>query len=346
MLWLDQRALRIAWTVFLFALVLLTVYQIERTLVIFLLALFLAHLLAPIVDRVHLWIPPVGSRAPAVLLVYLMVAGLFAALAIPIGTKIGEEAANLAKRLPSAISTDPLAGLPLPKWLESSRDEVDQVIHARLQQLSQNAIPMLTSAGEHVVVGLGSVFRIILIPILGYFLLKDGSKMLRALVASVPPGSRDLVSGILMDLHVLLLSYIRALLTLAIATFVAYSSMLALIGVPYPVLLAGIAAALEVIPVIGPLSGAVIVLLVAAFSGYGHLVWLLLFLILYRIFQDYVLSPMLMSAGVALHPLLVLIGVLAGEQLGGIPGMFFSVPVIAALRAIFSRLKAYNDEAL
>lgn len=344
MLWIDQRALRIAWTVFLFALVLLTIYKIESTLVIFLLAIFLAHLLAPVVERVHLWIPPLGSRAPAILLVYMVVIALLTALAIPIGSKIGEEAAALAKRLPRSISAEPLANVPLPHWLESSRDDLDQVIRDRLQELSQNAIPIFTSASEHVVVGLGTVFRIMLIPILGYFFLKDGIKMRRMLVHSVPPGSRDLLAGILMDLHVLLLSYIRALVTLAIATFVSYSSVLAIMGVPYPVLLAGIAALLEVIPVIGPFTGAAIILLVALFSGYSHLVWLLLFLILYRIFQDYVLSPLVMSAGVALHPLLVLLGVLAGEQLGGIPGMFFSVPVIAALRAIFSRLREHDEE--
>jgi predicted PurR-regulated permease PerM len=46
-----------------------------------------------------------------------------------------------------------------------------------------------------------------------------------------------------------------------------------------------------------------------------------------------------MGAGVELHPLLVLFGVLAGEQIAGIPGMFFSVPVIAVLRVIYVRLK-------
>ena len=79
-------------------------------------------------------------------------------------------------------------------------------------------------------------------------------------------------------------------------------------------------------------------LLVAGLSGYAHLLWILIFLIVYRLFQDYVLSPYLLSSGVAIHPLLVLFGVLAGEQVAGIPGMFFSVPVIAALRIIVIRM--------
>jgi len=77
---------------------------------------------------------------------------------------------------------------------------------------------------------------------------------------------------------------------------------------------------------------------VAAFSGYPHLLWVFVFLLVYRVFQDYVLNPQLMGSGVELHPVLVLFGVIAGEQLGGIPGMFFSVPLMAAIRVIMKRL--------
>ena len=98
------------------------------------------------------------------------------------------------------------------------------------------------------------------------------------------------------------------------------------------------------IPVIGPLTGAALILLVAAISGYPHVLWLVLILGVYRVFQDYVLNPFLMSAGVEVHPVLVLLGVLAGEQLAGIPGMFFSVPAIAALRVILDRVRKHNSE--
>jgi predicted PurR-regulated permease PerM len=83
----------------------------------------------------------------------------------------------------------------------------------------------------------------------------------------------------------------------------------------------------------------VIIVVVQAFSGYPHLLWVLIFIVIYRLFQDYVLSPYLMGSGVELHPLLVLFGVLAGEQIAGVPGMFFSVPVIATLRVVYVRIE-------
>ena len=104
-------------------------------------------------------------------------------------------------------------------------------------------------------------------------------------------------------------------------------------------LLAAIAAPLEFIPVIGPAVASLTIVVVSAISGFEHLVWVIAFLVLYRLFQDYVLSPYLMSEGVELHPLLVIFGVLAGERIGGVGGMFLSVPVLAIMRVIFLRLR-------
>jgi len=84
----------------------------------------------------------------------------------------------------------------------------------------------------------------------------------------------------------------------------------------------------------------VIIMIVCGIAGAGGLIWILCFWALYRVFQDYVLNPYLMSSGVELHPLLVLFGVLAGEKIGGIPGMFFSVPVLAIGRLALMHLRA------
>jgi predicted PurR-regulated permease PerM len=65
----------------------------------------------------------------------------------------------------------------------------------------------------------------------------------------------------------------------------------------------------------------------------------LLFWVLFRLAQDYVLSPYLMGKGVQLNPMLVLFGVLAGDQIAGVLGMFLSVPVLAILRVMFVRLR-------
>jgi predicted PurR-regulated permease PerM len=91
--------------------------------------------------------------------------------------------------------------------------------------------------------------------------------------------------------------------------------------------------------VVGPAAGGLIIVLVTGLSGYSHVLLYLLFWVVWRMVQDYVLSPYLMSKGVQLNPMLVLFGVLAGDQIAGVLGMFLSVPLLAILRVLFVRLR-------
>jgi predicted PurR-regulated permease PerM len=343
MLGIDRRVLSGAWTLFLFVLVLVGLYEISHTLVIFALALFLANLLSPVVELVQRAFPRGMSRPLALAVVYLALLGILSSAAIFVGSRIAEQATGLARRLPQAIEEDPFARLPLPGWLEPARAKVSQAIRDRMDTLDKDVLPMLSDAGRQVLTGVGSALSLILVPILSFFFLKDGLAMRGAIVELFSSDRQVVVNEILVDLQKLLAQYIRALVLLSIASFIATLGFLSVTGAPYALLLAGIAALLEFIPVVGPLTAGTVIVLVAAFSSYPHVLWLVAFLVVYRIFQDYVLNPYLMSAGVELHPVLVLFGVIAGEQLAGIPGMFFSVPLMAALRVVLTKMRRWDS---
>jgi predicted PurR-regulated permease PerM len=145
-------------------------------------------------------------------------------------------------------------------------------------------------------------------------------------------------NDLLADVNLLLAHYMRAILLLSLATFTSYSIFFTILGVPYSFLLAALAGTLEFIPMIGPFTAGVVILIVTAVSG-GPVLSALIFLLVYRVFQDYVLSPQLMGAGVELHPLFVLFGVFAGAEIAGIPGAFLSVPVLALMRIFYRRIR-------
>lgn len=339
MLGIDRRTLEIAWTLFLFALVIFLVYEIRRTLLLFALAVILAHLLAPVVRFVERLIPRRVPRVAATALVYVAAIAAIVAAMIPLGSRISTEAATLANRLPEVLNSDPISKLPVPQRFESFRPEVTQFVHDRLDELTARIGPMLSQAGTKIISGLGAVVGVILIPIIAFFFLKEGPAIQDAIVEMFPLQRRKLIEQIFSDLHELLSQYIRTLVLLSISAFTCYAVFLGATGAPYPVLLAGFAAILEFIPAVGPFVGALTIVTVTAFAGYPHVLMLVIFLVVYRIFQDYVLNPHLMSSGVNVHPMLVLFGVFAGEQIAGIPGMFFSVPVMAALRLVVLRLR-------
>lgn len=337
MLAIDAKAARATWTVFLIGLFIFLAYKARHTLLIFTLSLFFAYMLSPVVTFVSSLLPKRLSRNFTLAVVYLLFIGALVGAAVGIGSTIADQAATLAGRLPELVKNkDPLEQIPLPGWLDPLRARIVEGLRSQVDNLDKEAFPIIKQALGQVASKAGSILQFVLVPILAFFLLKDAATIREALIEWTTRG-RDsvMLDEILADVHVLLGHYIRALIILSFATFVVYTTFLEFTGAQYALLLGGIAALLECIPVVGPLTAAVIILIVQGITGYDHLLAIIVFLIVYRMFQDYVLSPYLMGSGVELHPLLVLFGVLAGEQIAGIPGMFFSVPVLAALRIVY-----------
>jgi len=339
MLGIDPRAARAAWTVFLIALVVATAYTIRVTLVVFMIALLFAYLLTPVVELVQRFIPKRVSPRLALVIVYVALVGVIVALSVTVGSRIVDEANNLATRLPDLLKNRTwINQIPLPEWLEPVRARLVQFLQTELDNGGQDVLPYVRSLGGQLISGAKYLVYVVLVPILAFFFLKDGRMMREHFVAGMAEGKHRLVMDeILEDINRLLGEYIRALVLLAVSSFICYSIFFGVTGAPYAVLLACIAAIGEFLPVVGPAAAGGIALVVTGLAGYDHLLAFAIFWIVFRMFQDYVVSPYLMGKGVELSPVLVLFGVLAGEQVAGITGMFFSVPVIATLRVLFVR---------
>jgi predicted PurR-regulated permease PerM len=345
MLGIDSRTLRVVWTVFLCVMVLAFIYTVRETLALFAVAIFMAYMLSPLVNLVERLMPK--RRLLALSLVYLLLVALFVTAGIGVASEIAAQAASLASRLPAMLANPQFGNLPLPQWVLPFKDHLIAAMQSEAKALSSSAVPLLQSAGGQILSGLSALVPLILVPVLSFLLLKDVHTIRVVLLGSVDDGrDRTLIAQILDDIHNLLSNYIRALVILSIASFTAWFVFLQIFGAPYQLLLAGLCGLLEFIPVIGPLSAGLIVLLVCGFSGTGGLLWIIVFFAAFRMFQDYVLNPFLLSSGVEISPLLVLFGVLAGDRIAGIPGMFFSVPAIAILKVLVTRLRLAHSRRL
>ena len=338
MLGIDAKAARAAWTVALVLIVLYAVYLIRSTLVVFSIALLFAYLLYPLVDFISRRFPA-RSRTPALAIAYAGVIGLIVLLTGAVGNRVAVEARSLRAKPPDVHAF--LAGFrvqhpalaPMVGVAEGLvRDNLNRV----LAEAPRLAVRVLSVSG--------SVIYVVLIPILSFFLLRDGRRIRDTLVEMLPL-SREAGVELLKDIHVLLLQYMRALLYLCGTTLVVFSVVLSAMGVPYGLLLAVIAFPLEFVPMVGPVAAAVTIIAVSALSGYAHVWWVIVFLGVFRILQDYVLSPHLMSEGVELHPLLVIFGVLAGGEIGGVTGIFLSIPVLALARLAYHRFSVSRSSA-
>jgi predicted PurR-regulated permease PerM len=341
---LDIRAARITWTVFLIALTVFLIYSIRTTLLVMLCAVFFAYLLLPLVQRVDRQLPARVPRTAAIALVFLLVFVCVGIAGAFLGSSIADEAARLGQQLPSLLNAENLSQrIPLPGFLEPQRARLVSFISGQLQAGTGQAVPFAQRFGIGLVHVASNMIYLVLVPILSFLLINEAANLKRESLSWLKGEQRVFWEGIADDINQLLAGYVRALTLLSVAAFVTYSVVLSLMGVPYALLLGGIAAMLEIIPVLGPLVAAALILVVSTFSGFEHLFWLLGFIAAYRIFQDYVLSPRLLSDRLEISALMVIFGLLAGDELGGIAGIFLSVPVLATLKIVLVRLRTNSS---
>ncbi|MBV8820426.1 MAG: AI-2E family transporter [Acidobacteriaceae bacterium] len=315
------------------------VWKCSEAITIFLIALFLAYMLHPLVKLVCNIAPPRFSRTAALAIVYLVVLVTVGLIGFWVGSQVVEQAGNLAQNFPNLVhKTNDLSNLPVPYWAEPYKLRFVNFVRDQIASSANRILPML----QHALGGLagiaGSLGFALLIPILAFLFLKDASDIRDYLLGWVPPRHREITNQIMDDVNKLLADYMRALVILSALTAVCYSIFFEVIGLPYAILLAVTAAIFEFIPYVGPLSGTVLVVIVALFTGFPHILWIIIFFGCYRAVQDYVVQPNLLASGTELHPLVVFFGAFAGEALAGLWGMFISVPVLAALRIVLVRV--------
>jgi predicted PurR-regulated permease PerM len=105
-------------------------------------------------------------------------------------------------------------------------------------------------------------------------------------------------------------------------------------GIPYAIALGVAAGVLEFIPVAGWLISATTIVAVGVLTN-SHWIWMAALLGLWRILMDYWIAPRIVGHELEFHPLLAIFAVMLGGEIGGIVGIYLSIPLVAALRVIW-----------
>jgi predicted PurR-regulated permease PerM len=340
---IDVRTSRVLFTVLLFALGLGFLYIARRTLIAFLFAVFFAYLMDPAVSRVEKW---VRGRGRAIGLMYLLLVALLITFFFSVGPQIARQGQRLSESLPKLLETVSSGQIAeqIGKeqgWSVSTRVQLSNLLANHRTEL----LGLAQRIGLRVADVAQQAWLLIVVPILAAFFLKDGrafGEVLLSFVHSRP--QREFLEGVLGDLNQMLAQFIRAQLTLAAFSFVAYLAFLELGGVPYALVLGTAGGMMEFIPVVGPLVAAVLIFSVAMLMSYPHWLLLLIFLGAWRIIQDYVISPRVMGQSMELHPLAAIFGVLAGGEIAGVLGIYLSIPIMASLRIVWRRWRLYAEK--
>jgi predicted PurR-regulated permease PerM len=340
---IDSRATRIIFTVLVFAIGLAFLYTARRTLIAFMFAVFFAYLVDPAVSRVERW---TKGRGRAIAAIYLLIVLGLGTLFFFIGPRIGHEAEKLTESLPKLLervnSGDIVQDIGIGRGLsQTSRNQLETFLKAH----SGDLLGLAQRAGLRLAEVAQQSWLLMLIPILAAFFLKDARTFSNVALSFVhSKAQREFLQGVISDMNLMLAQFIRAQLTLAALSWVAYGSFLGSMKVPYALMLATAGGILEFIPVVGPLVATVLITGVALLTGYPHWVVVLIFLLAWRLIQDYVVSPRIMGQSMELHPLAAIFGVLAGGEIAGVLGVYLSIPVMASLRIVWRRWRMYAEK--
>ena len=342
MLLTDSRTARVLVTVLLFALALGFLYVARATLIAFLFAIFFAYLMSPLVNHLERLL---RGRSRAIALIYTCLLALVVVFFVEVGPKVTAEGARLGHSLPTMLARLSSGQLATQigeqhGWSSATTDFVQTFLvnhSSKITDLAQRLGLRIADVAQ-------DAWLLFVVPLLSIFFLKDGrmfSDILLATVQSRP--QREFLQNVLNDLNQMLAHFIRAQLILAALTLVVYSVVLWIMGVQYFLVLGTVGGLLEFIPVVGPLAAGLIIVGVALLTG-QHWGLLLVFLIIWRLIQDYVSSPRIMGESVELHPLAAIFGVMAGGEVAGILGIYLSIPVMASLRIVFRRWRLYAEK--
>ena len=250
-------------------------------------------------------------------------------------------------------------GRQVPSYMAYARDQVqawqhfinpDHLPQGIREAIDRTFASTVDAAGVSLSHGFGGLLPllgylpwVILIPVVTFFLLKDGQSFRRNILLTLPRGRlRGRGAEVFEDINDTLAAYMRAALLACLLVGVLCTIGFVLIGVPYALLFGVVAGLLEFIPLVGPLVVAVGATLVASFHSINQAIAVLVFLGTLRLVQDYVVFPRLVRRGIHMHPLGVILAILSGAELAGIAGIFLAIPAVAVLSVMHRHLLEYR----
>ena len=268
MLGIDKRAAQYTWTAAVILLLLCLVYRMRTTLFVFIVALLFAYLLSPLVNIIDRLLPTSRTRTPALAVAYLIfIAALYVAVT-QIGARIFEEANSFGKSVPALLAAWQQPSKKASPEMNSFKAQMIQKVREQVSKSSGDIVAAIPRAGVEVLSVASNLVYVVIVPILAFFFLKDGRMIAGQLVDMVDDGPRrSLLDDLLADTSLLLAHYMRAVLLLSLAAFTSYAICFIILGIPYGVLLAALAATLEFVPIIGPFVASMIILIVTGVSG-------------------------------------------------------------------------------
>ena len=298
--------------------------------------LFFAAIFAIMLHPVEQWL--LRHRVPKLLAITLTVV-LGVASLLGLLYFIYLEASQLSSQMPLFKAKFSQTTIQVHEWLQSSFGFSDQKLQGWVSEAGNRASTLL---GGTLAAMSGLLVVATLIPVY-IFLLFLYQRRLVDFLTQVFSGHRqdNGVAEVLRESKATIQSYMVGLLIEASIVATLNTTGLLIIGVPYALLLGVIGALLNFIPYIGGLIAIALPMLMAfvTMPSYGYALAVVAVYMTIQFVDNHFLIPRIVASKVKVNALVAIVGVLVGNAIGGVAGMFLALPVIAILKIVFDRIQ-------
>ncbi|EAF8064597.1 AI-2E family transporter [Listeria monocytogenes] len=299
------------------------------------------YLFNPIIDWLekHKW-----KRGWAIALLYLVIIGLLILLFSFVIPAVKDQIVSLFKSFPGYWDqiTQKLDEFSRSSLFDQIKDKLNTNMSDIMKTLSTKGTSVINSAISSIGSIVGTVTEVVLAivttPLVLFYLLKDGKKLPDFLLKMLPVNGRAHTRQVLGEANHQISSYIRGQiivsLCIGILLFIGYL----IIGLPYALTLAIIAACTSIVPYLGPAIAITPAIIIAIVTSPWLLIKLIIVWCVVQLLEGKFISPQVMGKTLKVHPITILFVILVAGNLFGVLGVIFAVPGYAVLKVIVTHV--------
>ena len=309
--------------------------HVTRALLMLVLAGVLAYAITPLVNLLGRWMPRILALAVSYVIGFAILLGFLGFVVATATTQV----VTLVHLLPSYVNEaqqlEPrVLGLLTPFGIGGQQlMQLRDALLGQAQQIGTSAASGALSTAQEFA---GAIVDAVLVLMLSVYLTANGPRIgqrLRAEGRSTWRYGRH-ISWVVRVVNTVIGGYVRGTLTLAALVGVLVGAGMAVLQIPYALLLGVIAFFMEFIPVIGVLISGAICVLIALTEGWLKALIVLAYFVVVHVIEGDVVGPRIMGRAVGIHPAVALLALIAGTELFGIWGALFGAPIAGLLQAL------------
>ena len=224
--------------------------------------------------------------------------------------------------------------------------DVTAKINSAMKSISDSLTGILANSITYITSLISTIFLLIMVPFFLIYMLKDHEKFIPAIGKFFKGERKVFVVDLLKDLNYTLKSYIQGQVTvsfiLGVILYIGYS----LIGLPYTPLLVLFAGVANLIPFLGPWLSFAPAAILGIIDGPSTFIWVCVVTLIAQQLEGNVITPNVMGKSLSIHPLTIIVVILAAGDLGGFTLILIAVPLYAVLKTIARNVFKYRQRII